>query len=68
MNRDLPDHEPATRDPVCGTLVTGTNRGAPAYFQGVRYFFCCTDCLMKFVEDPEKYTEQRVVASPSLPA
>jgi Cu+-exporting ATPase len=47
-----------TIDPVCGMSVDENSAPAKADHQGKTYYFCSTDCKMKFQREPQKYARQ----------
>ena len=47
---------PATAvDPVCGMSVTIASARHMAEVDGVAYYFCCANCRVKFLKDPQAY-------------
>jgi xanthine dehydrogenase accessory factor len=47
---------PATAvDPVCGMSVTIASARHVAEVDGVAYYFCCANCRVKFLKDPQAY-------------
>jgi len=46
-------------DPVCGMSVTPKNAAGKLDFDGETYYFCSTDCLSKFQQDPAKFLEKK---------
>ena len=46
-------------DPVCGMSVDENTAPAKATYQGQTYYFCSTDCKMKFEREPEKYLREQ---------
>ncbi|MDJ0958387.1 MAG: heavy metal translocating P-type ATPase [Arenicellales bacterium] len=42
------------KDPVCGMSVDPQQSVSTAYLN-TEYFFCCSGCRDKFIEDPERY-------------
>lgn len=44
-------------DPVCGMTIDENTAAAKADYQGVRYYFCSSDCHKAFAAAPEKYAE-----------
>jgi P-type Cu+ transporter len=58
--QDYSDNEPTySIDPVCGAKVNEANAVSKHGYAGVMYYFCSTDCRLKFEEDPGKYIGQR---------
>jgi Cu+-exporting ATPase len=53
-------------DPVCGMTVDEQTAAGSAEHQGVRYYFCSTNCLHTFQAAPRNYTHP--VATPSAPS
>ena len=47
-------------DPVCGMSVNENTAPATADYKGQTYYFCSTDCKVKFQREPEKYAQQEV--------
>ena len=45
-------------DPVCGMQVQTATAPATTQHAGHTYYFCSDSCRMRFVGDPERYTEQ----------
>lgn len=41
-------------DPVCGMEVTMESEWTAEY-EGATFYFCCKDCMDKFVKEPGKY-------------
>lgn len=42
-------------DPVCGMSVAVASARHQAALDGVTYYFCCRNCLSKFLADPQVY-------------
>ena len=47
------------RDPVCGMRVNAATTKHHFDYGGERYTFCCSGCLEKFKENPQKYLSPR---------
>lgn len=45
---------PGVADPVCGTVV-GPEAAASLRHEGAELAFCSSDCLRRFLEDPDRY-------------
>jgi Cu+-exporting ATPase len=45
----------AAKDPVCGMTVDPMTAKHKASHAGIKYFFCSTRCLDKFLADPTRY-------------
>ncbi|HEX4230328.1 MAG TPA: heavy metal translocating P-type ATPase [Bryobacteraceae bacterium] len=43
------------QDPVCGMSVDPQTAKAHAHYAGNEYYFCCSGCQSKFIQNPEKY-------------
>jgi Cu+-exporting ATPase len=52
------------RDPVCGMNVNPA-RAASQEHAGTTYYFCCSGCLGKFKENPQRYLPVRPAKSPA---
>jgi len=50
-----PDTSATAVDPVCGMSVTIASARHKADVDGVMYYFCCTNCRTKFLNDPRAY-------------
>ncbi len=50
-------------DPVCGMSVDENAAPAKSDYQGRTYYFCSTECKMKFDKEPQKYTKEQQHAS-----
>ena len=46
-------------DPVCGMSVDENAAPAKAEHQGHTYYFCSTECKVKFEREPQKYVRQQ---------
>ena len=57
--------QPGGRDPVCGMAV-GPDAAAHLVYAGREFAFCSPECLRRFIEDPEGYTEQGSASSDSV--
>ena len=44
-------------DPVCGMEVEPASAAGSFEYQGVTYYFCSSECLEDFREDPSSYIE-----------
>jgi YHS domain-containing protein len=42
-------------DPVCGSKVDEAQAAGKTGYAGVTYYFCSTDCKVRFEEDPGLY-------------
>ena len=42
-------------DPVCGMSVDENAAPAKVEYQGQTYYFCATECKVKFERAPQKY-------------
>jgi YHS domain-containing protein len=57
--QDYSDHSPVySIDPVCGKKVDEAKAAGKVGYAGEMYYFCSTDCKMKFEEDPGVYIGQ----------
>ncbi len=45
------------RDPVCGMDVAPDHVAGTAEYEGQKYYFCSTSCVIKFKADPQKYLQ-----------
>lgn len=45
----------SSKDPVCGMEEDPKNAGATFEYKGTLYPFCCSGCMARFRENPEKY-------------
>jgi xanthine dehydrogenase accessory factor len=50
----------STIDPVCGMHVDPAEARHTATVDGVGYAFCCANCRMRFVDDPQSYLQPRL--------
>jgi Cu+-exporting ATPase len=46
-------------DPVCDMTVNPTSAAGSFEYKGETYYFCSTQCLQKFREDPERFINQQ---------
>src|SRR3984885_2014846 len=53
------------RDPVCGMKVNPGDTKDVYGLGGKNYYFCCTPCLEKFKDDPNKYLSSTPLAKPA---
>lgn len=44
-------------DPVCGMIVNEENAREKYDYKGIIYYFCCSECLEVFKNNPEKYID-----------
>ncbi len=45
-------------DPVCGMSVAANAAAERSFYGEITYYFCCTDCRVRFEEDPLHYVAQ----------
>ena len=43
-------------DPVCGMSLNPDEAEQKFEYEGETYYFCCSECLREFQEDPDQYT------------
>lgn len=48
-----------TKDPVCGMNVDESTAAAKTVYKGTTYYFCAHGCLRAFLQEPEKYLQNR---------
>ena len=49
-----------SRDPVCGRKVDCEDRNARSLsHEATLYFFCSTQCMTDFINDPERYARNK---------
>ena len=69
---ELSDHSPQTAatviDPVCGMTVDPAKSPHRHLHQRQSYHFCSNGCRTKFVADPQKYLEKRLLEKQVAPA
>jgi Cu+-exporting ATPase len=61
----------AERDPVCGMMVEPAQAAGTAVHDGKTYYFCAISCRDRFVAEPAKYLQPKLVSlgrRPSTPA
>lgn len=46
-------------DPVCGMAVVPTMTDIEATVEGITYYFCAEGCRKSFIEDPQKFLDQK---------
>jgi P-type Cu+ transporter len=46
------------QDPVCGMSVDPQTAKAHARHAGKEYYFCCSGCQSKFIQDPDKFLDR----------
>ena len=53
-------------DPVCGMTVDPSEAAGSYEYKGQTYYFCRTNCLSRFQEDPERFLKKRepIVSQP----
>lgn len=52
--------EIVARDPVCGKKIDCEDKNALRLTHGAKvYFFCSTQCMTDFINDPRKYETRR---------
>jgi Cu+-exporting ATPase len=47
-------------DPVCGMTVSPAGASGSHEYNGKTYYFCSTNCLLKFTEDPAGFLNKSV--------
>ncbi len=54
------------KDVVCGMQVDPQKAAAHTTYRGKECFFCCSGCLKKFENDPERYLQSKPPSSPVM--
>ena len=50
--------EIVTIDPICGMTVDPARAKASYEYNGKLYYFCCSHCMEKFIQNPEQYLKK----------
>ena len=50
-----------TKDPVCGMEVEEAKASVTAKYKGKTFYFCARPCIDKFVKEPMKYREIKIL-------
>ena len=67
MSKHVQTTSAAELDPVCGMTVNPSSAEGQVDHAGKTYYFCSSNCLKKFQQDPAKYlAKSRASAEPSL--
>ncbi|MGH2531368.1 MAG: YHS domain-containing protein [Thermomicrobiales bacterium] len=45
-------------DPVCGMQIDSSQAEAQSQYEGQVYYFCSTECMQKFNENPKEWLKQ----------
>jgi len=48
-------------DPVCGMRVSRSNAAGTTLSGGHQFYFCCSECLTRFEQDPKQYVKSRTI-------
>lgn len=55
---DIPHGYVKEADPVCGRPIDPTHAAFRVSYETEDYFFCSQACMLRFKEDPDRFTEE----------